>query len=261
MLKHLLLAVTVCVLSAVCADAAETKNIKFKLTNSDPVVFNHEYHLKKYDNKCKMCHDAIFNLRNKKHYTMAEMEKTKSCGACHSGVKAFSVAAEKDCHRCHTGKPRDVNYSLKGLGKTVFSHSEHIGSFSIGCKECHNGNIVTGNGKAVTMAAMEKGRSCGACHNGKSAFAVSANCDRCHKGLKPGKIKFKTSAGEATFSHEFHTQAYKCADCHTKTFPFKSGVLKATMGDMESGKSCGFCHNKGKDAFSVQDDCGKCHNM
>lgn len=262
MLKQILLLVTaVFLLSAVCAGAAETKDVKFKLKNSEPVVFSHTLHLKKYNNNCKMCHDAIFNLKNKKRFTMAEMEKTKSCGACHSGVKAFSVAAEKDCHRCHSGKPKDINYSVKGLGTTVFSHSVHTGNYGLGCKECHNGTVITGKGKAVTMAAMEKGRTCGSCHNGKMAFAVSANCDRCHKGLKPGKIIFKTSAGEAAFSHEFHLQSYKCADCHTKLFPYKAGVLKATMSDMEAGKSCGACHNKGKDAFPVQDDCGKCHKM
>lgn len=341
MLKQFLsLAVTVCVLSAVCAGAAETKDIKFKFNNSEPVVFSHELHLKKYNNNCRICHDAIFNLRNKKRYTMAEMEKTKSCGACHSGIKAFSVASEKECSRCHIGKPRDVTYTVKGLGTAVFSHSVHIAKTGGACKGCHNGKVITGKEKSVTMAEMEKGRTCGACHNGKRAFAVTANCDRCHKGLKPkeitfnlkgttpatfshafhtqaygckdchtktfpfktvvgkatmddmakgkscgvchngkdafassgdcgkchkgmkpGTIIFKTSGGEASFSHEFHTQTYKCADCHTRIFPFKAGALKATMNDMESGKSCGACHNKGKDAFSVQDDCGKCHKM
>ncbi len=341
MLKQIFsLAVAVCVLSVICAGAAETKDIRFKFKNSEPVVFSHEFHLKKYNNNCRMCHDAIFNLRNKKRFTMAEMEKTKSCGACHSGVKAFSVASEKDCSRCHIGKPRDVSYAVKGLGTAVFSHSTHIAKTGGACRECHNGKVITGKEIAVTMAEMEKGRTCGACHNGKRAFAVTANCDRCHKGLKPkditfnlkgvtpatfshnfhtqaygckdchtktfpyktvvgkatmgdmakgkscgvchngkdafassgdcdkchkgmkpGNITFKTSAGVATFSHEFHTQSYKCADCHTKIFAYKAGAMKATMNDMESGKSCGACHNKGKDAFPVQDDCGKCHKM
>jgi c(7)-type cytochrome triheme protein len=341
MLKQILsLTFAVCVLSVVCAGAVETKDIKFKFKNADPVVFSHEFHLKQYNNNCRICHDAIFNLRNKKRYTMAEMEKTKSCGACHSGMKAFSVASEKECSHCHSGKPRDVSYAVKGLGTVTFSHAVHIAKTSGACKGCHNSKVITGKENAVTMAQMEKGRTCGSCHNGKRVFAVTANCDRCHKGLKPkeitfnlkgvapatfshafhtqvysckdchtktfpyktvvgkatmkdlvkgkscgachngkdafsasgdcvkchkgfkpGIIKFKTDGGEATFSHEFHLQNYKCADCHTKIFPFKSGALKATMKDMESGKSCGACHNKGKDAFPVQDDCGKCHKM
>ncbi|MEI7815827.1 MAG: cytochrome c3 family protein [Desulfuromonadales bacterium] len=324
--------------AAVCG-AAEYKDVTYNFKNAGPVTFSHELHLKKYNNNCKICHNAIFNLKERRHFTMAEMEKTRSCGACHSGIKAFSVSSEKDCVRCHKGAPKDVTYPTKGLGATVFSHATHIAKTGGRCKGCHNGSVIT-KGSGVTMAQMEKGLKCGACHNGKGTFTVAANCDRCHKGLKPkditfnlkgvpsatfshtfhlqaykcadchtkifpfssvtgkatmddmakgkscgschngkdafsaagdcGKchkglkpaiIKFKTSAGEASFSHEFHLQSYKCADCHTKIFPYKAGVLKASMGDMESGKSCGACHNKGKDAFPVQDDCGKCHKM
>ncbi len=338
--QTLCLALSLFFMSVICAGAVETKDIKYTFKNSEPVVFSHEIHLKKYFNNCRICHDAIYNLKKRKHFTMAEMEKTKSCGACHSGIKAFSVATEKDCIRCHKGNPREVSYNIKGLGTAVFSHATHIAKTGGACKSCHNGKTITGKEKSVTMAEMENGRTCGACHNGKKAFAVTANCDRCHKGLKPkeitfnlkgvtpatfshefhtqaygckdchtknfpyktvvgkatmddmakgkscgichngkdafasngdcdkchkgmkpGKITFKTSAGEAAFSHDFHTQAYKCLDCHTKIFPFKSGTLKATMAEMEAGKSCGACHNKGKDAFSVQDDCGKCHKM
>ena len=79
MLKRIMmLAIAVCMSSVVCAGAVETKDIQFKFKNSEPVVFSHEFHLKKYNNNCRMCHDAIFNLRNKKRFTMAEMEKTKS---------------------------------------------------------------------------------------------------------------------------------------------------------------------------------------
>jgi len=327
-------------LFAAAATAVETKDIRFTFKNADPVVFSHTTHLSRYNNNCRICHDVFFNLRNRRHYTMAEMEKTKSCGACHTGVKAFSVASDKDCIRCHKGKPREVTYRIKGAGEAVFSHATHIAKTGGACKSCHNGKVITGTGKGVTMAEMEKGVTCGACHNGKTAFPVTANCDRCHKGfkpkdivfnlkgvtavtfkhsfhaqvypckechtrifpykalvgkatmddmtkgkscgachngkeafassgdcdrchkgLKPGKITFKTSGGEASFSHDFHLQSYKCADCHTRIFPFKAGVLKASMADMENGKSCGACHNKGKDAFSVQDDCGKCHKM
>ena len=340
MLKRVSFFSLLLLLAAVCAGAAETKDIRYSFKSAEPVIFSHKTHLAQYRNNCRMCHDAIFNLRTPRRYTMAEMEQTKSCGACHSGVKAFSVATEKDCIRCHKGKPRDVTYNIKGLGQTVFSHASHIAKAGGKCKSCHNGKVITGKEKAVTMAEMEKGRTCGACHNGKSAFTVSANCDRCHKGMKPreisynikgvapatfshsfhteaysckdchtkifpykagklkasmndmdkgkscgachngkeaftssgdcdkchkgmkqGKITFKTSAGDAVFSHEFHTEAYKCVDCHTKIFPYKAGKVKATMADMEAGKSCGACHNQGKDAFSVQDECGKCHNM
>lgn len=323
----------------VSAGAAEYKDVTFSFKNAGPVIFSHELHLSKYNNNCKVCHNAIFNLRERRHFTMAEMEKTRSCGACHTGVKAFSVADEKSCVRCHKGTPRNISYPVKSAGPVIFSHVAHVSKTGGACRSCHNGRVVTKE-RGVTMAQMEKGKRCGACHNGKRVFTVAGNCDRCHKGfkprnvtfavksvppvtfshsfhlqaykcadchtrlfpyrsvtgaatmadmskgkscgschngkvafstdgdcgkchmgLKPGVIKFKTEGGEASFSHEVHLQMFKCLDCHTKIFPYKAGILKATMGDMEAGKSCGTCHNKGKDAFAVQDDCGKCHKM
>ena len=259
MLKKILLLVSaVCVLSVACAGAVETKDVKFTFKNADPVVFSHVSHLKKYNNNCRICHNAIFNLKDNKHYTMAEMEKTKSCGACHSGVKAFSVASAKDCFRCHTGKPHNVTYTVKDLGSVIFSHTLHIAKATT-CKECHNGTVISGKEKAVTMAEMEKGKTCGACHNGKRTFTVAANCDRCHKTLKPKEITYNLKGvAAASFSHSFHTQVYSCKDCHTKTFPYKTVVGKATMADMDKGKSCGSCHN-GSDAFASSGDCIKCH--
>ena len=239
--------------------AVETKDVKFPLKNADAVTFSHTVHLKQYNNNCKICHNAIFNLKNRRHYTMAEMEKTKSCGACHSGVKAFSVADDKSCINCHKGKPRDIGYKVKGAGNVVFSHNIHISKVKGQCRACHNGKVITGRDGRVSMAQMEKGKTCGACHNGKKAFTVAGNCGNCHKGMKPREIQFKIKGIEpASFSHEFHTAAYSCKDCHTRVFPFKAGTKHYTMASMETGKSCGACHN-GKEAFTVAGDCAKCH--
>ncbi len=261
MLKRIVLLTLVPMLFFAAASfAVETKDIRFTFKNADPVVFSHELHLNKYDNKCKVCHDAIFNLRTRRHFTMAEMEKTKSCGACHSGIKAFSVASEKDCVKCHKGKPRDITYRIKGLGEATFSHAIHIAKTGGACKSCHNGKVITGKQKAVTMAEMEKGKTCGACHTGKKAFSVTGSCNRCHKGMNPREITFNLKGvTPATFSHQVHTQAYSCKECHTRVFPFKAVVGKATMADMEKGASCGTCHSKGKDAFPTTGDCDKCH--
>ena len=79
--------------------------------------------------------------------------------------------------------------------------------------------------------------------------------------IKTNNLRRRFGLTLERFNELLRLQNYKCADCHTKIFPFKAGTLKATMGVMESGKSCGACHNKGKDAFPVQDDCSKCHKM
>jgi c(7)-type cytochrome triheme protein len=258
--RFTLLVLLVGLLTPLASSAKETKEVTFKFKNADPVVFSHDLHLSKYNNNCKVCHNAIFNLKERRHYTMADMERTKSCGACHSGVKAFSVASEKDCVRCHKGRPRSVTFKAKGATEVIFSHETHLSRIGDKCKSCHNGKIITGKEKNVTMAAMEKGKTCGACHNGKTAFTVAENCGTCHRGMKPREITFKSKGiSDAVFSHKFHLDMdYKCSTCHTKIFPYKGVSGRFTMADMEKGKSCGTCHN-GKDAASVAGNCNRCH--
>jgi c(7)-type cytochrome triheme protein len=257
--RFTLFAVLLVLLPLAASFAKETKDIQFRFKNAEPVIFSHDPHLSKYNNNCKVCHNAIFNLRERKRFTMAEMEKTKSCGACHSGVKAFSVASEKDCARCHKGKPQSITYKVKGATEAVFSHEVHIAKTGGKCKGCHDGKVITGKDKNVTMAQMEKGKTCGACHNGKKAFTVAGNCGNCHKGMKPQELTFKAKGiTDAQFSHQVHLGMFSCKDCHTKVFPFKAGAKHYTMTDMEQGKSCGTCHN-GKDAATVAGNCDLCH--
>jgi c(7)-type cytochrome triheme protein len=254
------LLVLIWLLTPLMSQAKETKDIQFKFKHASPVVFSHDFHLEKYNNNCRICHNAIFNIRNLRHFTMAEMEKTKSCGACHSGVKAFSVASEKDCVRCHKGTPSNITFKPKGATEVVFSHTAHLRKAGIGCKSCHNGKVITGNQRYMTMAEMAKGKTCGACHNGKRAFSSGDNCSTCHKGMKPHDITFNVKGiSAAVFSHKIHLDMdYKCSTCHTKIFPYKAVSGQFTMSDMEHNKSCGTCHN-GKDAFTVSGSCDKCH--
>lgn len=42
--------------------------------------------------------------------------------------------------------------------------------------------LFAGKGNVtVSMAGMETQKSCGACHDGKSAFTVKENCEKCHQ--------------------------------------------------------------------------------
>ncbi len=69
-------------------------------------------------------------------------------------------------------------------------------------------------------------------------------------------------AGDVVFDGRNHAdRGAKCATCHPGLFKMKKGASPMTMRDMESGRSCGSCHN-GRQAFAVNEssNCAKCHN-
>ena len=79
------------------------KTVDFKDTkNMAPVVFDGTLHAGK-GLKCTDCHTKIFAMKKgatpKTDLTMAAMRQGKTCGACHNGKKAFSVAGS--CAKCH----------------------------------------------------------------------------------------------------------------------------------------------------------------
>ena len=160
------------------APAMELKDITFTTKDAGKVVFSHKTHLGRKTRttsnfSCKTCHES--SKLNTRHYTMAEMDKGKSCGACHNGKGAFKVG---ECVKCHPVKEK--TYAVKDAGNVLFSHKLHIGMYS--CAECHPRLYLPGKGNvAVSMAGMETQKSCGACHDGKTAFTVKENCEKCHK--------------------------------------------------------------------------------
>ena len=238
-------------LGASGASALEIKDVAYQTEGAGKVVFSHQAHLKKKTAKsanvsCKACHATPRDA--KKKHTMADMEQGKSCGKCHDGRKAFSVSK---CTACH--KVKNITYKVKQTGPVLFSHTNHLKSMQ--CNACHNALYATGSNKAVSMADMEKGKSCGPCHDDKEAFSVS-QCEKCHPVRE---VKFKVNkAGDVSFSHSTHLGMYKCNDCHTGTFPTKKGSKPVSMAEMKNAKSCGACHD-GEAAFTVNGNCDSCH--
>lgn len=238
-----------------CSKCHQVKEIVYQVKETGPTPFSHTKHLAKVKD-CSVCHTKLYKTGKNPTVSMAEMEKGKSCGFCHNNKKAFGV---DKCSKCH--KSPELSYTTPPVPKATFSHAFHTQAYS--CKDCHT-TIVKPDmkkNKRASMAAMEKGQSCGACHNGKTAFAVTGDCAKCHTGFKlKGKMTFTNARGIVVghFSHDFHTAVYKCNDCHTKLFPYGSPKRTISMKQMEQGASCGACHD-GKSAFSVKGDCLKCH--
>ena len=80
--------------------------------------------------------------------------------------------------------PADFQFAGGSSGKITFSHEKHAAKHSK-CTDCHTKffKMAKGQRSAPKMADMEKGQSCGGCHNGTAAFGVKdqANCSKCHQ--------------------------------------------------------------------------------
>jgi len=75
----------------------------------------------------------------------------------------------------------DITLKSKG-GDVIFSHDTHVEGMAQACTECHDKLYTSSKQhKKITMKQMQKGKSCGACHNGKKAFSVKGDCAKCHK--------------------------------------------------------------------------------
>ena len=140
---------------------------------------------------CRGCHPTVYRYRGTRT-DMEAIDTGDSCGACHRTV-AFDPGA---CYRCHPGvNPRrkvaaDLGEDLVFARDSAvadalypparFSHWVHRIRYQ--CTACHPDEFALRAGATtLTMAAMKQGRSCGACHDARTAFGI-AECARCHIG-------------------------------------------------------------------------------
>lgn len=236
--------------AGIADSAVEPRTVTYPTKNAGKVVFSHNNHMvqKGTITTCTVCHDGIYSLNEKTRFTMCDMEKGKSCGACHNGKDAFPL---KQCVRCH--KTREVVFQVKATGATHFSHKKH-NALTPNCVTCHPALYAAGPNRRATMADMSKGASCAVCHNGKKAFGID-RCITCHP-VKTLTFMVKET-GPTLFRHTEHIVSQRCSDCHPTLYSaFKRGI-PVSMADMNKGKSCGACHD-GKQSFSIR-SCSSCH--
>jgi c(7)-type cytochrome triheme protein len=155
----------------------------------------------------------------------------------------------------------------------LFTHKSHGIEQRLSCVQCHNGlfemeALKVQEKKDFNMESFYQGKYCGACHNGKDAFASNTQCARCHlrvKGRGPQRdmpvYKASESFGQPErvirFNHESHSRLTKCSNCHPRLFKIKKGANKITQADHSQQKYCFVCHD-GKKSFSWN-NCSRCH--
>ena len=80
----------------------------------------------------------------------------------------------------------DIAFTRKEAGTedippAIFPHWAHRLQFK--CHVCHDAiTVMKAGANPITMEAIQQGKYCGTCHNGKTAFqATFEACPRCHR--------------------------------------------------------------------------------
>lgn len=88
--------------------------------------------------------------------------------------------------QARTEEPGDIKFVRQAAGMddvppAVFPHWIHRMSYT--CYACHDAPYKMKTGETiVTMDEIQNGQSCGACHDGKTAFVSNlSTCNRCHR--------------------------------------------------------------------------------
>lgn len=132
---------------------------------------------------CKKCHGNPYRNDAPEHGGHAD------CAPCHGHSAQPSMGECGDCHHRGARKARIASRSTKWSVAALFAHDTHgrdprKPQTETECTTCHT-NVT----KATKLAEVENPtmRSCGACHDGKSAFkATGFQCYRCHSEPKSG---------------------------------------------------------------------------
>ena len=149
---------------------------------------------------------------------------------------------------------------------TVFSHDTHVDGAGFDCEACHDdlfemeAGAMTANG-AFSMDAVYDGESCGACHDGDTAFAADEDCTICHT-KDGGDILYTEPVKSVIFSHKTHADGFGCESCHSGSFKMEALAAQRnkdfTMQSLYDGEYCGMCHD-GDTAFASDTRCATCH--
>lgn len=177
-------------------------------------VFSHQTHVAFAGNRCTGCHPRPFPmLRRAPAPRHLDMNAGGGCGMCHDGKEAFGVQDSGGCRTCHsgTGAPRMAATAAPAAGKVApggrrvpgphtyprsgaspgsvtFRHEPHLRGAG-GCAGCHPKPFEMASAPPRPGGGMHERAACGACHDGKTAFAADDPdaCSRCHveAGARP----------------------------------------------------------------------------
>jgi c(7)-type cytochrome triheme protein len=182
------------------------------VSSDSSVVFSHKTHVAFAGNRCTGCHSRPFPmLRRGPAQVHRDMDAGGGCGMCHDGKQAFGVLDSDECRTCHSGAqvprttaagataqaggtarrlpgPHAYPRSESSPGTVTFRHEPHLVGVG-GCAGCHPKPFEFRSVPPRPDGGMHERAACGACHDGKQAFAADDPdaCSRCHveAGARP----------------------------------------------------------------------------
>ncbi len=101
--------------------------------------------------------------------------------------------------------PTEPIIFTKPVKAVIFDHKLHVEDNGLDCDSCHDDIFEMEAGTAeqnkdFTMKALYKGKYCGQCHDGDTAFASNTRCTLCHIGVKG----YNRMTGVKPKGHEGH---------------------------------------------------------
>ena len=204
------------------------------------IAFGHKQHAQA---ACTQCHQT-------------KAQPHTRCIGCHDGSKAPAMDRCASCHPQAVGKPQPP--TLAAVHDTVtatFSHARHAARGGAGkdCTTCHAGVRATNDSELPRPTVKD----CATCHDGKSAFATTSACTKCHERPPPADEKFEVFRTDTRFLHAgVHADVVKarpCNACHP--LDPRGNVLVTGHASCTNAQ----CH---ADEFGARKPalCGACHN-
>jgi c(7)-type cytochrome triheme protein len=98
----------------------------------------------------------------------------------------FALLFSFPCSTFAVAPGKTLTWKGGGKGTVIFEGEEHAHKGSA-CGDCHPGLFTMKKGATkMTMAALNQGKYCGACHNGKKVFGTDdpKHCHECHDDNK-----------------------------------------------------------------------------
>jgi len=130
------------------------------------------------------------------------MKRSKSCFVKLSVLPVLALVALLMSGQAVTASDDDGGTIVftKPVKAVIFEHKNHMAQ-GLDCDSCHSGLFEMATGTAegnedFTMDSLYKGKYCGACHDGSTAFASNTRCTVCHIGVKGfNRMSGKPAAG------------------------------------------------------------------